>query len=148
MQSCCQEFTFLLVFSLVFPSCFFTEMSRLRAGKKGDTHELNVITDRNGGWRAGGRRGFTESCCCPQAPEHFLHYTSASSLFYFSSVLPQVTTGNIKGISSSLTLTPSLFQSNAWTQMKYTTAFRPVPIVPQPWRHYVGGEQDALRVLR
>ena len=87
MQSCCQGFRFPLVFSLVFSFFFFQRLfhwNESSAGwKKGDTHALNVITDRNGGWRAAGRRGFTESCCCPQAPEHFLHYTSASSLFFF-----------------------------------------------------------------
>lgn len=53
-------------------------------------------------WGGGGVA--TESCC-PQAREHFLHYTSVSLPCFFPPFLPQVTAGDIKGISSPLTST-------------------------------------------
>ena len=59
MQSCCQGFRFPLVFSLVFSfffsSVFFTEMSRLRAGKKGThMHWTLSLTEMGGEEQQGG----------------------------------------------------------------------------------------------
>lgn len=74
-------------------------------GKKKDTHTFTIIEVEMKDKEQGGGGGVATESCCPQAQEHFLHYTSVSLPCFFPLFLPQVTAGDIKGIGSPLTST-------------------------------------------